>query len=495
MLYARQFIAGPRETTGHDLAGHERWAGDVVISHHRGLAVTRVASVDRELLCLGHAIDPTHPEADNAGVLSRVLEQGTTFAGFEEAIASLGGRWLLFFQLGDERRVYPDAAGTKSVFHARSAAGETWLASQPGLLSAALDLPIDPALGGRFASFPSAVAWPAELTPYPGVRQLLPNHYLDLRQARAVRFWPSSPLLHRELDEAAACMRDLLHGTVQAAMARGSVAIPLTGGYDSRTLLACAGDLRPQIHFFTVADRKTPRHDVWIPRKLASTMGLQFSSVPSHPCDAQPSRRCGPACEAWRVTRRNVADMWRDPADGQVCSFGVPPADFVLLGQVSEVCRCFYYGSGVHPSGVGPEWLAALAGYPGDSLARDAFASWLAGVPRDSPVNLLDLFYWEARLGNWASMSCTALDTVAEVFSPYNCRRLLEVGLGTDLAYRRKPYLLHRRICELAAPETSAVPFNHTWLDRPRDLLRRCVPLRVREAARTMRSRLRQLVR
>ena len=38
------------------------------------------------------------------------------------------------------------------------------------------------------------------------------------------------------------------------------------------------------------------------------------------------------------------------------------------------------------------------------------------------------------------------------VFSPFSCRRLLEVGLGSATNVRQRPHLLHRTACRLACP-------------------------------------------
>jgi hypothetical protein len=148
---------------------------------------------------------------------------------------------------------------------------------------------------------------------------------------------------------------------------------------------------------------------------------------------------------------------------------------------MSEIARCFHYKDGAHPVELTPELLASLSRYPGNPVAMSAFAEWLAGVPHGTNVNGLDLFFWENRLGNWASMLFTAMDTVTEVVNPYNCRELLETALGVDLKYRRAPYLLHQRVCELAAPGTLSEPFNQMWQETVWERVADWIPWRIRE--------------
>jgi hypothetical protein len=259
-------------------------------------------------------------------------------------------------------------------------------------------------------------------------------------------------------------MREIVHGTIQAALHRGQrVALRLTGGIDSRTLLACAGESRTQLHCFTLVDTATALHDVWIPWRLASRMKLTFRFI--------WSRRLDDATVA--LMRATTGFMWRDPNEHRTAAFGLANGDLVLLGTVSEVCRCFYYKNGIHPENVTAAHLAEVAGWGDDADAISAYDEWLAGIPVHATVNILDLFYWESRLGNWAAMDALALDAFADGFSPFNCRELLEAGLGVDVAHRRAPYSLHRQICQSAAPETLELAINTTWPEAAVAFLRR----------------------
>jgi len=273
---------------------------------------------------------------------------------------------------------------------------------------------------------------------------------------------------------------DMLHGTIAATVARGTAATPLTGGYDSRTLFACAGTLRSTMPFFMIGGFPIPHHDFEIPRKLARKFGAELRIVPpkKYPQDF------------WDVIQLNVARMWWDPSDYMLYTFGSLGVRFLLVGLISEISRCFYYKDGIHPEHVTPELLAEGSQYKGHPMAVAAFSQWLSDVPDGTGVSVLDLFYWEHRAGNWAAMGCTAFDTLIEPIAPYNCRRLLEVALGVDVAHRRTPYALHREICRVAAPETLEMPFNSSWLDQVQDVVLRWVPWRMQEAYRRTKMRM-----
>lgn len=479
-IHAKQFIVGPTAARAQNVEPRATCGSRLQVGTHRGLELTTHDAGSTHLVALGHLMDPQHPERGNEEVLRHLADGLASFRALEERTASLGGRWVLIAEIGGEARLYPDATGTKSVFHTTRADGTVWAASQPTLLAEAVGVSLDEEALKRFKSHESfASSWPGELTPYVGVRQLLPNHYLDLRDGRVVRFWPVDPIPPRPLEQAAQLVVERLHGVMAAAVARKSTGTPLSGGYDSRTLLACAGDLRPRMKFFSIRGLHLPHHDFVLPRRLTRLFGQPFRVL--------PTQRYPEAF--WRVLQHNVAGMWWDPSDYMMYTFGSAGVDFVLHGMISEIARCFYDEDGRTPQDLTPEKLANLARYRGHPMAVESFSRWLAGVPRVQNLDTLDLFYWEHRVGNWASMQCTGLDMLVDPIAPYNCRDLLTAALGVDASLRRAPHALHREICRQAEPRTLEVPFNAYWLDDVEEQLERLVPWRIKNAYRKARMK------
>lgn len=446
---------------------------------HGRTELTRAAGEHRELACIGQILDPREPGLGNEAVLGRLLGGFSDFSALETATARLGGRWVLFARHGASTRVYPDATATKSVFHARDPRGGVWVASQPGLLRDALGLDYDADLVASIRGSLNTGCWPCGATPFEGVRQLLPNHYLDLASGDAVRFWPSRHIERMELDAAARIMADLLYGSIAAVMHRGSTALPLTGGYDSRTVFAAARDLRSNLRFFTTAHFAIPHFDIDIPRRLAQRCGVRVEILPLEP---NPP-------EFAEALRANTAGMWWDGAQEAIYTFNRVGCRFVLSGLASELDRCWYYAHGDHPQVLSAEGLATMARFGTHPLAVREFGRWLDAVPRGFGVQPLDMLYWEHRAANWVSMLFTAMDTRVDPIVPFNSRELLVTGLGVDEEFRRAPHELHRRICAVTSPEVLEFPFNSSVTDTVRSILWRWVPWRVRSALDVARRR------
>lgn len=474
LLYRRQFIAGPdcsRMPEGWKVEGFgQGW----YIGAHPDLVVTKVTFETKEIVCLGHIFDSENPDHDNEMVLRHILQTANSFAEFERLLVPCGGRWLLFCRFLGEKRIYPDPGGTKSAFY--TAHGDTpdlWVASQPGLLSDVLGIKALEEMVRAFIKANHGNSWPGEVTPYPGVRQLLPNHYLGITLQQARRFWPTRQIERLHIDDAVAGIYKTLNGLVEAIVRRGPTAIPLTGGHDSRALFAAAGAMRQAVTFFLIKNPNTRYHDIVVPKRVARAFSSGMRVITAEQ---------GPPC-FWTSYARNVAHMLWEPGAINFYTFGQHFSErFVVTGGVAETGRCFYYKDGNIPELVTPQYLAKVSEYSGNPIAIRSFASWLATVPSEQFVEVLDLFYIEHRVGNWLGMLHNGFDMVCEVIPAYNSRRYFEMVLGVDVVFRRKPYELFRRVCDVGAPSSSQIPFNESKLDSVARWFGKWVPWRVQTA-------------
>jgi len=473
LLYGRQFLAGPRPA-----CGFESWAvkkfGFLFVSHHPSLMVTSASLNDRKVLCLGHIFNPSNPSHNNQEVLADLLTRTRTFKDFEVAIAELAGRWILFATVNGQFRMYPDAGGTKSAFFTVDLPqSELWIGSHPMLIGDQLGLAVNYEVMEEFYRHKVQNSWVGEITPYDDIVQLLPNHYLDLETGQSVRFYASSTCPHYDFDTAVNKIGQILHGTLTAVFARRPVAMPLTGGYDSRALVACAGDLRKKFQFFHISDAAEPFHEIPIAKKVSRKLDIPFAVMHQKRFTK----------EFREILRANIGDMWWEYGINKIYTFSEFDHQwFVAMGNMAELIRrCSYYRNGIPPLDISPELLAQKSGYAGNPVAIKAFSKWKACAPMDSNIHVLDFFYWEHRIGNWLAMVFNGLDTVCEAIPIYNNRKLFEVGFAVDNKYRTEPsYELFREISYRYAPETVGVPFNTCLRSQIASMVKVFLPSRVK---------------
>lgn len=483
LLYRRQYIAGPSLPRQFAMWRQIQFSEAFIIGCHPELEVAEASNQQGRIVCLGHILDPLHCAQTNSQIISNLLAVEKDFVALEKALCIVGGRWVIFVELSGERRVYHDAGGHKSTFwYGDPYSRGIWLASEPSLFEDSLGIVADEKIVRQFREAKCQNSWVCELTPYPHVRQLLPNHYLDIGRRTVHRFWPSGDIVSKTLDDAAAEMADIIHGLIAAVATRGSVALALTGGYESRVSFACAKELRGKLPLYLIDAPNTLACDKLLSKQVARKYGLEVSYLRSLPFDER----------FWRTFLRNTADMYWDQGANHIPTYGQHfPNYYLLIGAMGEVARTFYYRDGTLPAVIDPPLLAGVTGYHGNALAVQAFEEWLSKTPKNANVSLLDLIYWEHRQGNWVSLGATGFDTVGcGTSSPYNCRKLMEIALGVDVEYRRPPHILFRRIAELAAgPTILSVPINQHWLNDAIAPAARYVPWRVKHWAQTVRMR------
>lgn len=423
------------------------------VATHPSLDLTRRSDGPNAILAIGTLLHPDHPDWSDADVTDWLVARLGDGA-FEDALDTVGGRFVLLVAQGTELYVYGDACGSRSVFHAD--VGGAWLASQPGLLAQHAGLHPDPVLAGLLDRTLTADSWPADLTPTAGVRMLLPNHRKCLTTGQTSRFWPRDEIRSLATDDAAVAIANIIRGLVNAALNRGPVTIPLTGGYDSRMILAAAWPRRKEIRTLTVADLATPSHDLTLPLRIAAAgrfkHRIRYARVLS---DTEHEH-----------LRSLTGDVWRDPHEHRVVPFSSAHGTRVLLGHGSEISRCASYEHGFPPADVTPADLADLAGWGEDHQAIEAFTRWLDEVP-ERGIHAYDLSYWECRVGVWAALDSLIFEAYADPLSPFSCRSIHVAGLGVRAPDRAHPWILQRKVVEILAPRLARYPYNSTsftWL-------------------------------
>jgi hypothetical protein len=372
-------------------------------------------------------------------------------------LIAYGGRWVLIADDGKQVFIVNDPLAQRQVYYARSPEnGDTWCAAQPGILAEILHLEPCP----RAMSFVQAQKevgqeeywFPNDRCVYDEVKLLLPNHYLDVLTARPTRFWPTAPLPKLPLRTAVTEAAELLKGLMLSASYRYPLEVLTTSGWDSRVVLAASKHLKTKVSFFTLdlGSTRTVESDISGPARLLPRLGKTHRVT-------KVSERMDPEFE--KLYLRNVSlahECWGPPAEALLRD--LCPGDVRVTGSGSETVRQQY-----RPPTSGGIDAAKLAFFARtkEPFAVEAFAGWLAGVPRRLGFDILDLFYWEQKCGQWLAVGQMEWDLVGECFEPFNCRELLAVLLSTDVAYRVEPhYELYRALLKELWPAVLAEPVN-----------------------------------
>ncbi|MEW5746921.1 MAG: hypothetical protein AB1805_15945 [Nitrospirota bacterium] len=465
LLFRRQFIMGRRFVDGMPSWQRVTVDDERCLTVHPDLPVCQERSGGKGVTLLGYLIDPGRPSATDADILRGLLSvlcNGGACDTLRQRTAAYGGRWILIVSDGAAVQLFTDPAGFRQVFYTDVRwTDELWCASQPGLIADILGLQADREAMDFIVSFEKRDCqfwWPGDSSPYREVRHLLPNHALDLSTGSAERYWPDGPLPAVSFAAAVERLPSMLKGLMGGAFSRFDPALSMTAGRDTRLVLAASRAFRDRLFCFSMKywDMTEESPDITIPSRLLSRMGIGHTVIP---CPSSMDRQFE------RLYNKNVAtarEVYGVIAQGLDRHY---PKDRVCVkGNAVGIAKCFYkyaLPEAERTREVTPGLLARLANMGDHPFAIRHLDRWLSGADLLYNVEVLDLFKWENREGNWQAMSQLEWDIVQEVFVPFNCRDLLVTMLSVDEQYRRPPsYALNQALIASLWPELLDDPIN-----------------------------------
>jgi hypothetical protein len=426
--------------------------GGLRIYAHPTLNVSIATRPRTSIALLGYIIDPLHPDRTNDDIVGALADTcGTQEALFQE-IEPFSGRYVLLYQNPSSFVVTGDACHLRQMYFG-FLEGNLVLTSSPKLFLTFFhsDLRISREKD-EFIHLPAYTdqegAWYGDQSMDDRLGKLLPNHYLDLSH-REVRRTPfSSGHEHTSEDQAIEYASALLKGTYSALSQRYRLMQPITAGWDSRILLSAGRDCKDQMQFYVFAFSSPDEADVWVPRNLSRRLGVDFTVI-------EP----GALREEFLSQYRQEHILPRIlPKTAQIqyhYDSHYDPDVINVNGNGAEIARCFY---GYTKRRVSLDMLLLFSGYGRKvRFIEQELEKWYPPACRyaaDAEIPLLDLFYWEQRMGHWGALFPFEQDIAVEEISPFNNRSLLCTLLRVQPQRRKAPnYLFFRKLAQ------------HLWTD------------------------------
>ena len=440
LKYRRQFVFSNRafefisdwvrfefKEAGYTLYSHP----DLEFSHgrnqHKGIT----------LVMLGFAFDHTRKELTNQQIVDDILAASETVEGVVKKISRLAGRHVFILSMNGQVYMMHDPAGLRSVYYTYQ--DNVFVAgSQPLIINEVI--PLQKTENHRLyiesKHYKENIEYwmPCGLTLYENTKQLLPNHYLHVDTLEQIRFWPDKKIAPQDYKAIAEDGGQMLRDLIEAANNRYKLALAVTAGFDSRSLLAASRDIASDIYLYTMVYYKLNdgSPDVRIPSSMLRKFNLQHNILNCH-------KEVDPAF--LDLIKSNV-DL-AHPGYATI-SHGImehfPKDHLVVKGSVSEIARCSLYRSGRHAEVVkGMQLAADWKEWEELPFISDYLDKWVHANKQlclDSNIDIFDLWYLEVFMGNWQAQNQLEKDIVHDVFSPYSYRPLIEIMLGVDIRYR-----------------------------------------------------------
>jgi hypothetical protein len=428
--HRRQFIIGPAPVAVDDRWTSTAIGGGLYLSHQQALPVAVVRDRDGGawyLLGIAVQADPARGTPVEAIATARSTEMGAL-------TATWAGRWVL---IGDGT-VRTDAGGLMGCFYGRDPCEGKLLVSSSAALVRQQIGSGEPSLPLRYEV---GMDWyPPPASRFAGVRRLLPSQTLALSDGHG-------PVRHRPLvndhvstpyEETLAYLETSLRTALRNLTAdKPSVWLALTGGYDSRVLLAAMWREGLDFTTFTWEVPGMSSADRVIPPMLARDAGIPHRFVDRHRFDDERLRMLD------EHTALHTVDLDRELyPSGQYDDF--PAGAMVISTALFEVGALYYHDKlAARPDEAARsiEQAFGFAEHHAESAAhRDGlreWAEWIHAHPEPA-IDWRDRFYWEQRGAGWAAAFLQGSDLVeVETVTPANCESVLAAMLRIDPARRR----------------------------------------------------------
>jgi len=265
-------------------------------------------------------------------------------------------------------------------------------------------------------------------------------------------------LLAKGLDQAKAAIR--------LAARDGPFDLPITGGKDSRVVLAIAlaAGLRDRLTLFTRGYAGHP--DVEVGAAIAARIGVPHRREP--PLGSDLPADLGP--EAFLARLRTIAFQTDGGMGGWDNVFGQHIGrGTIVSGHLGEVLKA--YAKRPSEGRLDPAAMVRLQAPfdPMEVLQTGARARLVEALTRQmdearaagaEEADLPDLFYWRNRVPNWLGGIRGVKSFERQPVLPLGAPALMQLAFRMTAA-ERKAELAHYKLIEAAAPELLDLPFAH----------------------------------
>ena len=237
-----------------------------------------------------------------------------------------------------------------------------------------------------------------------------------------IRFYPVSIIQELPLDEVAKRASLMIKDYIDAISLRHKTAIAVTGGYDSRILFLASLDTDSKYYVLKKKNMSGNHYDISIPKQLTSIYKKEFHVITIKKKEKNEfSQEYTKSIDFPRYLNF-TGDIFKNHV--------------YLSGKISEVARN-YFG---YKKNITPKDLSILNGYSIHTFPIKQYSEYLSKnntIFKKLNYNLLDMFYWEEKMGNWAAKSKTESESLKRtVIAPFNSRDLLTLLLSVNRKFR-----------------------------------------------------------
>ena len=418
--------------------------------------------LETEIFLIGYVIDPQNPEDSNEEIINHLVQQCPTEELFFQKIQILSGRYVLIYKNKASFIVIGDACNLRQIYF-NFFDNQIILTSSVKMFLTYYDYDWEICqLKKDFINEPiykqKESAWYGNKSIDDRLSKLLPNHYLDLNKKEVKRIPLYSPKQFSSEDDIIDFVSLMLKGTFASLANRYKIIQALTAGLDSRILLAASKDYTEKIQFYVFHhnDHSPDPPNVWVSQALAQKLKLNYASIKPDELRTEFLNEYKKEHIIPRIlTKTTHIQYYKD--------YYSDPNVINVNGNASAMSKCHY---GYTNQKISLEMLLFFSGHylSKNEFVRQELEAWLTDASQYAEkyeIPILDLFYWEQRMGNWGALQSFEKDIAIEEVCPFNNRSIHTSLLKVKPSRRASPdYKFFKKLLQSLWPETFSEPIN-----------------------------------
>ena len=300
-------------------------------------------------------------------------------------------------------------------------------------------------------------AMPYDITPCREIKQLLPNHYLKVQNAKAVRYVNATaeqPIL--SIDKAVELISPMIRNLTVYYSDLYKIYCPITAGRDSRVVLSSLLDVNTDCFCYTIkhGEHSDADQDIVIPSDMCSKLNVPYELihdvVVTDELIGKAEDMFGKKNYSTRTLR--IAQTIKEHyADGAIINGDI----------VGQVGKCSLHRDIPRVFATPSYFRCKLHNYSSD--ARKQLKLWLNEIKNSGEkVNTFDLFSVENRMGRWAGQENLIYNSLGVVYlNIFNSRSII-YALTAVKRNERKLSLVHKELINQWYPALNDFPYKNT---------------------------------
>lgn len=415
MINNKQFLISDDPITDNAFLSYPLCT-DQYLSVHKNLNVQMEIAENNKVkfALMGFAFECNPLKSSPFTQLKEVIDAST----IPELTESWSGRWILLYQ----DTIYLDACGLFGCYYT-----DSMLSSSIALLTKQLHLTTKkPKMKKQFG----LDFYPGPSTPYSEISHMFPGQTMRINDHHIQQI----PLLssHAVYKDDVSRTNAFIHyfSTMLKNFAKeytGDIKLPLTGGYDSRTLMALLEYSQIPYSTFTLEHQDIANEDITLPPKIATDHHKTYEYI----------KRTGkPDKHKYLEYDLHCGNMVIDE-DRNFYAYDQYPvhkkSTAILRAGIWECSREYFRNIGDGTSL--EDYKKAFINVRHRQDLQHSLEHWLTYAKNNpEPLNWINRFYIDQRIGNWLSNVEQSLDVIPNMdsFQLCNCKLLISILLDYD---------------------------------------------------------------